>query len=773
MCATYGRGSLAMSFCKSTAFALACATAIPFTTSVAAEKGIEEVVVTAQRRAENLQSVPIAVSAFSEEALRTQGIDSLTEVATRTPGFSMGTFNVAQPQLFIRGIGSNDDGAGADSSVVVFIDEVYVGRNSGTAMDLFDLERVEVLRGPQGTLYGKNVVGGAINLVTRKPDEEFRAKLEGTFGNFDLANFRGFASGPLAENVFGKIAFSSKKREGYLDSEIGRFPQFFGSIPPEQLGQFEQLDEDTESIRAHLRFTPTDRLEINLTADRSELRQSGPARYTVGGPNGRILAGLIEDDIYTNLATDPGISDREINGYMGRVDYDFDFATFTSITAYREADAIVDVGDVSDEAIALLASSPNAQFGDALINGANNTFRDESEQLSQEFRLTSAGEGPVDWVLGAYFLKEEVFRVESFDLGFNLALGDGTALPLLAPTTGSSYMDNETEGYAFFGQASWQINDQWRITAGGRYTDEEKTAKTRSVAGGFLVLESFDVQADDSWAEFTPKVSVDFQLNDDVFFYGTVSKGYKSGGFQGSPPVERTATTPYDKEIAWLYEVGAKTEWFDNRLRLNLSLFQTDYEDLQVFQLLVPADAPDGTPGVLTAQNAADAEIKGAEFEFIVMPLPNLTLRGSYTYLDTEYAKFTAPAGFRTPGGVDPTLREGNRLRNAPEHAFNILAVYDILFENGASLALQADYRKKTRVFQDPDNERVASIPGYDVLDARIAYTTANGQWEVAGWMKNALDEEYFLHNFPVSGSGAATPAPPRMMGITFTWMTP
>ena len=236
-------------------------------------------------------------------------------------------------------------------------------------------------------------------------------------------------------------------------------------------------------------------------------------------------------------------------------------------------------------------------------------------------------------------------------------------------------------------------------------------------------------------------------------------------------PIEFVATQSYDKEVAWLYEIGAKTEWLDNRLRLNAAAFYTDYQDLQVFQLLIPPGASPLSPGVLIAQNASDAEIKGIELEFTIIPVENLTIQGSYTYLDTEYKDFAAPTGFGTPGGVDPTQRDGNPLRNAPEHAFNILGVCEWTLDSGATLAIQADLRFKDQVFQDPDVEEVASIPKYTVLDARISYLTPGAEWEVAAWAKNLNDEDYFLHNFPAQGSGFATPAPPRTYGLTVTWM--
>ena len=232
------------------------------------------------------------------------------------------------------------------------------------------------------------------------------------------------------------------------------------------------------------------------------------------------------------------------------------------------------------------------------------------------------------------------------------------------------------------------------------------------------------------------------------------------------------AITPFDPEEAILYEVGAKTEWWDNRLRFNAAVFYTDYTDLQILQLLVPNDAPFGTAGQLITQNAADAEIQGFELEFTMLLLENLTIQGSYTYLDSEFSDFFVPSGFRPPdGGAGTTTdRTGNELRNAPENAYNILVRYDMDFDSGASLSLQADYRHKDMAFQDPDVFEFAAVPEYDVLDLRATYLFANGNFETTLWMRNATDEEYFLHNFPLQGSGQATPAPPRTYGLTVTW---
>ena len=736
--------------------------------------GIEEVVVTAQRRAESLQSVPIAISAYSEEELRTRRIDSLGGLADRTPGFAIGQFFPTQPQIYIRGIGSNDDGPAADPSTVVFIDEVYVGRAAGWTANLFDLQRVEVLRGPQGTLYGKNVVGGAINLITRKPDENFRAQLSASAGNLNSREYQGVLSGPIAGNLYGKVSFNDMSRDGYLESKVGLFPEAFPSRDPLSLGQFEQLNKNNTGLRAGLRWLPTEELEINLGVDSASLDENAPGFFRQGTADAQMISGLLPQyagDPRINLQDRPAQTTNETTGFNLRVDYELGWSTFTSISSYRESETLnTDCCSANNEEEArLLASSPTAPvFGQVLL-GTGNVTREDADQLSQEFRLTSTGSGPLEWVAGLYYLEENTDRIESFDYGIGFSDGFGGFDTFVPPTTGITTQFGQTESIAVFGQASWNVTEKLRLTAGARWTEDTKKLRSIGQAGGFLVSENFDVQVDESWDEVTPKYVVDYQLTEEVFLYALASKGFKSGGFQGSPPSEFNATVPFQPEIAWLYEAGFKSEWFDRRARINLTGFYTDYTDLQVFQLLVPEGSP-ADAGVLVAQNAADAEVQGLELEVTLAPTRGLTLSASYSYLDATFSDFFPPAGFNTPSGVDPNQRAGNRLRNAPEHSGTLMAVYQMNLKDGKGLMFQADWRYQDDAFQDPDNQAGAAIEAYDLLDARVAVTSSDAKWELALWAENLLDEDYFIHGFPSEQGGTMTPGPPRLYGVSLTW---
>lgn len=413
---------------------------------------IEEIVVTAQRRAESLQEVPLAITAITGDELDAMGIDDIKGITERTPGFTMGSFNAGQPQLYIRGIGSNEDSPAGDQSVIVFIDEVYIGRSAGMDMDLFDLERVEVLRGPQGTLFGKNVVGGAVSLVTSKPSEELDIRLESSVGDLDLLNFRGLVSGPISENVFGKFSFSSRKRDGYVNSQIDNFPQFFPAVDQFNLGDFEQGDVNTDSYRGHLRFVPFDRLEINITGNLSEMDQNGPGRHFIGpgGPWFLTENALLDNyrgNIHDNLQDDPGHSKTSIYGLTARVDYDAEPFTFTLLTSFRDVDADIDNLNFGGVELTNLRLSSGAA---GVILAGTNPYTDESETFTQEFRFTSAGEGKLQWVAGLYYLQEKTMRNERGPIGVFVPDGMNGSIPVVPIAEGGNDMDNTTDSYAVF-----------------------------------------------------------------------------------------------------------------------------------------------------------------------------------------------------------------------------------------------------------------------------------------------------------------------------------
>ena len=685
---------------------------------------LEEIVVTAQHRAESLQDVPIAVTALDEATLDNAGVTDFFGIAHRTPGLAIGEFNVGQPQYYIRGVGSNDDGAGGDSSVVVFIDDVYIGRAAGSGLDVFDLERVEVLRGPQGTLFGKNVIGGAIRLMTKKPSEELTGKFEASVGNLDTIRLRGYLSGPLGENVFGKIAVNSFQREGYV-RDLDDVLEF--------------NDRDDQSVRGQLRFVPSDTVEVLLGFDYARKRQSGPGRFVVGTGIAALHEAFDAEaaaDPFVTFADEVGFQNRDVMGFLARVDWDVGPGRFTSISAFR---------DVEYEFLDDVVSTRPGAGGPNLDNGAI----ENSDQFTQEFRYGGSTD-KWDYVFGAFFLRENIFRDEFFEIP-GLDRGD-------------SFQDNETDSYSVFGQATYALTDRVGLTFGARQTWDSKD-NTQSVEAGPAIITSDipEVSNSESWNAFTPRFALDFAATDDVLLYVSASRGFKSGGFQGTPANIQVANNSFDPEFAWSYETGLKGQFVDNRVRLNLAAFYTDYEELQVLQF-INTDPNDPVAGFVATDNAADAELKGVELETTILFSESFQMAGSYAYLDATYSRFVDASGADL---------SGNPLRNAPENSYNISATYTADLSNQGQLMFHYEHRGQDRAFQDPLGViRIASsIPSYDLGSARIAYTNADQNWTVALWADNIWDEVYQVHNFPLgNANGIATPGAPRTYGVSFTY---
>lgn len=695
---------------------------------------LEEVIVTAQHREENLQDVPIAITAIGAEDIRTADISDINAISLRTPGFSMGSFNPAQPQLFIRGVGSNADGAAEDQSVVLFLDGVYLGRTAGQAFDLFDLERLEILRGPQGTLYGKNAAGGAINIVTQKPTDELEGAIEMSVGDMGYWGTRGKISGPLSDTMAGKISFTHKERDGYVKSLVSDVDDF--------------NDFESNGVRGQLLAQPSDTLELLLAADYSDDSRGSPGRNpgTEFALGSFVKSSPFTPNFYENLQSEKPHADTDTWGVSLQADWDVEMGTFTSITAYREATA-----DVRDITFA-------ADYQYFPMASIDNFFDEQGQQFSQELRFAADAGDQLFWQAGVYYLNEDVERNEYNEFVCGLICGVPPQAPLFLPRA-STEQTNETNSYGIFAQGTWTLNERWDLTVGARYTYEKKDATNIGTPdGAFSVLEAYDIEVDESWDAFTPKIAVNYHIGDNITTYATVSTGFKSGGFQGSAPTEIAATTPFEEESVTNYELGIKSTMLDNALRFTAVAFYTQYDDLQV---LVQVVQPSGLPGPLLTQNAGEAESMGFEFDAQWQLHEYWQLAGTYAYLDTEYTK------------LDGNLQssEGNSLRNAPENAASLSVIFDYPLNSGRINA-RADYTYKDKAYQDIQNRDEGAIDSYNLLNLRFAYGSEDGRWELAGWVKNATDEEYMLHNFTINPglSQAITPAAPLTYGATMTW---
>lgn len=718
---------------------------------------LEEIIVTATKRAQSLQEVPIAVTAFSADTIEKTRMQNINDIASQTPNFIIGQQGPTAPELTIRGIGSTDRESGSDRSVVVFVDEVYIGRSGASTFDLFDLERIEVLRGPQGTLFGRNVVGGAISLITASPSQEFEAKIAATAGDRGLAELKGMINGGLSETVSGRASMSYKSQDGFYTNR--RFNN--------------RSSNDTESIsaRGKLKFDPSDNLSILVSADISSDTVKGVASKVTQGAasDADFVAALApfgpfvpDADLFTVSNNKFGDIDRSLYSLTGRIDWFTKLGDVTIIPAFRHAeyDELRDIAGIGFSGTGTLSRG----FESTAIN-------DESyDALSFEARIASPvdSDSALSWIVGAYFLNEEIDREQIRERQANTAF----SRPLFD-------QHNDASSQAIFGEFGYTFADRLTVTVGGRYTKDKKSfdmaiINTLSAAEQVAIeadlgratslapaLSEYSTAASDTWSEFTPKLTVGIDVTDGVMVFATLSEGFKSGGFVGLAATEAEAVQSFAPETARNTEVGIKGTFFDSRLQLSASFYAIDFEDLQLRLriLTIPGDV---TSAVITIINAGEAEIDGVEFEFAALLADGFTLRGSFATLNTEIVGVTEQ--------TQDVLTLGTDLQRAPDGTWNLSAEYETDVGGGA-LSIRAGYRYVGDHYFDLNEQASGFESGYGLLDGRIAYTGADDSWELSLWGKNLADESYRTHvqSIRAGRSGITQIGEPRTYGLTFT----
>jgi len=690
---------------------------------------VSELVVTAQRVEENIQQVPIAVSAYSAAALERQSIETVQDIAIRTPGFSAGAVDPIQTNFAIRGIGSPfgiSQNAGGDASVVVFVDGVYAGRGGTPDIDALNLERVEVLRGPQGTLFGKNAVGGLVQFVSKKPSAEPSFRIEGQYGNYDRRQINARGNVPINDKLFLALGGSIKLRDGY------EFNETTGH---------DVNDQDLRTATVALRYLPTADLDIVLAADFTDQDQRGNPRDNICDRTfqaGVHCVGVNPDPRVTNAYID-GYLRRWLQTYRGEVNYTTPFGTLTSITGYRASTLNFRTVFFANPV------NPPAQIE------STETDHEKNKQFSQEVRLAFDGmDKRLKGQVGVYYLNEDNSRIEDLRQDFPAPAQTGV---------GTFPQDVKGRSFAIFGQASFAITDTLTATAGLRQTWERKSGHFigLKVSGTGLpppLAANYDVRGKKKWDALTPRFALDWQATPAVLVYASATRGFKSGGFQGVAGSGVSQSTPYDPEYAWSYEGGAKTQWLDRKLLLNVSVFQTDYKDLQISQLIPLC--------CVVVGNAATADIKGVEFEVVAKPLPGLQIDGSYGYLDAKFQSFAngATANYT-----------GNYLPRSPKDKLHLGAQYSLDLE-GWELLGRVDYTNQSKMYFEASNIPTQKQEGYINVDARVALTSPDKRWEVAVWGKNLTDElvATYVTAFAPYRQVLVPYAPPKTYGVTLVW---
>ncbi|MGI9202901.1 MAG: TonB-dependent receptor, partial [Woeseiaceae bacterium] len=657
-----------------------------------------------------------------------------------------------------RGITSADDGAGLDNSVALFLDGVYIGRQAGINFDLFDLERIEVLKGPQGTLFGRNAIAGAINVITARPEEELGGKAALTVGNEGIVRYQGLITGGIAENLSGKLVVNHREHDGFVqNTHLGKDVQ----------------DEDFISFRGQLQLVAGSS-EWFLSADTWEDDRNDMGRAPIANGNFDYIGAataLGAGRPGTTATPLDGFTKREGSGISLQGDIEFDTGMLTTITGFRNTESSWEMPSVGAP-LGGGSDVANGNFGLDVIDDID----EEIDTFSQEFRWTSTTDGPIQYVGGLYYFTEDTWRPEQFKIVSN-TVANGQV------TVGNEYTktENETTSTAAYGHLNWDINDAWRLSAGARWTRDERdyiaTAvncgldeATRAAAGfpnfpecqgvgGSLsvIAEVFGVSTSDSWTDFSPMVSLQYNPGGDVMYYGTISTGYKSGGFAGSQGVAAAATNPVEPEDVTNFEIGFKGDFADNTLRLNASLFFMDYSDLQVVRF---GPVPNSVFGTFQTTNIGSADITGLEVDFLWYASENFSISGNYAYLDTEtngltLNTFAGPADF-----------SGLALRQSPENSFNIIANYELRAENG-DWNFRAQFSHTDDQHVDYPSFTETIIEDADLLDASVRWVSPESRYEVTLWGKNLTDERYVKHSYRIGPGSIGVWSDPLTVGVT------
>ena len=715
---------------------------------------LEEIIVTAERREASLQQVPISIAAVSGETLEKLAIDDVMALYVQTPGMSFSRAG-GEAQVYIRGIGTDAFGVTIDPSVAIHMDGVYLGRPQMGLAQFLDVERIEVLKGPQGTLYGRNATGGAINIISRMPQDEFEGYVTAGIGNFERRELKAAASLPLSENWGARIATRLLTDDGFTE-DLDRFG--VNSID----------DQNMNASRAILAYDGDNGVEFSLIGDYTNFRSGNRSAKPLDGLSFAIVNGAAPQNFGETRNNMRTFHDWQTGGVTARLALPLgDSVSLTTLVGYREYDSDFFFNTDGTE-----------------VEVTRSYFEYDSEQISAEVQLASTGDSRFNWLLGAYYLEE--------DKSGALGLGRATH-PAFGVVSFIIPNEDETEAMAVFGEATFDLSDQWSATLGVRWSDEDKSDFTSvgaifgdntGLASTGNVVQFFTRTEDASWDDVSPRLVLTYRPSDDQMYYGSVTKGFKSGGwnaFDGSPS--------FEPEEVLSYEAGFKTDMSEGRLRLNGSVFYYDYKDLQVstFQ-----------NGLTVTTNAADATVYGAELELSALPIPEFRINASLGYLSAEFDDFVSANG-RCPTDATPAELaggcngagpgetrvadlSGNTLQNAPEFKGNVNGTYTWGTAAGGEVALFLQASYQSEIFHTQFNDPLIGQDDITLVDARLSYYDPEGRWEVGAWGKNLTDEEYFQNTVRFTslsegnpadrfniGAGLGYPAPGISYGVDLT----
>jgi iron complex outermembrane receptor protein len=724
---------------------------------------IEEIVVTAQRREQNLQEVGISVTAFSDTQVRQMGFVSTVDVAQMTPNlnYTVPQAESSQINFFLRGVGLNDFADAQENPVAVYVDDVYKPAMGGLALQLFDVQRIEVLRGPQGGLFGRNSTGGVIHYVTKRPSDEFDGYADAWYGDFAQVKAEGALGGPIADGLMARVSLGYNKHDGWTSNRTPGVQDYNGS--------------DSIAGRVQLLFQPTDQLDVLLNANYSKNDTEVGAwqhQATMPGADGNTSMPLpadqdfwgsgpgndafgyrdVDGDPWSGDYDRPGRLEVEHTGIQANIGWTVGALQLTSVTAYtgverlQQEDADMNPFLGSGQSLSFIAPS----------------FAADTDTFSQEFRVAGEAER-LRWLAGFYYFDNEVngnYTLNTDAIGF--------------VRMDAAYIQ-ETDSWDLFGQVEYDIADDWTVIVGLRWTDEEKELDFENVDDSGIT--AFCSTAADPPAEgcFNPaptpispwrptadhmilfneatvgslarqsedyvtgRVQLNWNATNDVMLYGSYSRGKKSAGFNngfldttqvfGDNPLE---TIPFDSETLNAYELGVKSMLLSGRTRLNASVFYYDYQDFQTFQWLILNQVIFNT----------DARVYGGEIEIESRPVDGLSLQLGLGVLDATAKEIPTITGDST---------RDRSMVGAPDFNVSALARYEWPALDG-TMALQGWGTYQSKIWYDIQNHPVSSEDGYTIVNFRGSYTSGDDSWEVYAFVNNALEEEYKNYTFDFTG---------------------
>lgn len=763
-----------------------------------AQNALEEIVVTAQKREQGINDVGITVNAFTAEDLQNFGVSSAENLEQMMPGLTVTqSQSSGVPVYTIRGVGFDDFTITASSTVGLYNDGVSISYPVMSRGLLFDVERVEVLKGPQGDLYGRNTTAGQINFVSKKPTEDFQAGIRAGYGTYQTTDIEGFFSGAISENVSARLSAKHLgSNEGWQES-ISR--------PGDELGE-----KDETAVRLLIDVEFTENLSGLFRYQRFDVSSDSFAPVAT--------AFLFPPDFFANTALDldaynaffaagdidsedsdwsPGfdpVDDSEHNTFSATFNWDLGAVSLISITAFDDYERI-----------------SRFDTGGVFYEDADVTSDSTIEAFSQELRIESNGDGKLYWTAGVFYSDDEV--EESYLLEFSDSIG----LDL------DNRFQQDSDSFAVFAHTEYQFTDQFRLTLGGRYTQEERTWSgcTFDVGDGSLAafwnflntpgtigvglpdpgpaapgdcLTYNDIPGSAGFGDFNPftdtidtdqfmgKVSLDYRVNDDVLIYGTVSTGFKSGGYTGAASQYHTQLLPYDKETLLSYELGVKATLLEGAMQLNAATFLYDYEDKQEITLF-PSPVPEVSP--VGTINVDESEVFGVEAELAWLISEGLNFNVGIAYLDTEIKEYAAIcaanplalqpgcAGVSAYRNINTFDSSGFALPNSPELQYSGTLSYTWPISSALMMNVATDFAYKDDNIGSlaaPDDDSIGVISDYTLFNVRMGVMEAEGKWSVTLWSRNVGDHYYWTASSQGNSAATRYNGMPRTVGLTFSY---